>query len=403
MGKLTALDVARIVEPGLYPDGDGLYLQVRHANARSWLFRYQLNGKAHYYGLGSASAISLKRARELAAEPRRLHAEGIDPLETKRAQRAAAAIDTVKLTTFKQCAESYIAAHEHTWKNVSHRQQWRSTLETTVYPVIGDLPVRDVNTELVLQILRPIWNTTPETASRIRGRIETILNAAKATGLRSGENPAQWKGHLQNLLPKPRDVRGVEHHAALPYREIPKFMRSLRSRQGIAARALELAILTATRRAEVLGARWSEINFDQRVWTIPATRMKARKEHRVPLGNAAIALLRPLFDVRGGEFVFPGLSGRRLSDSAMLKLLEMMGRRDLTVHGFRSTFRDWSAETTAFPNEVVEMALAHAINNAVEKAYRRGDLFEKRARLMGAWSEYCSQAPTTAEVVPIRK
>src|SRR5262245_45143367 len=397
MGKLTALKVDRLTKPGLYGDGDGLYLQVSH-NGKSWIYRYRINGRGRYLGVGSATAIGLKRARELAAEPRRLHAEGIDPIEAKRAQRAAAAVNAAKLVTFRQCAESYITAHEHTWKSATHRQQWRSTLESFVYPLIGNFPVKDVDTSLVLKVLQPIWNERPETASRIRGRIETILNAAKSAGLRLGENPAMWKGHLQNLLPKPRAVRKVEHYAALPYREMPAFMQSLRGRQGLGARALEFAILTAARRGEVLGARWDEIDFDSRVWTVPAVRMKAGREHKVPLSKGAIAVLRPLHAVRSSDFVFAGMRGGGLSNSAMLKLLELMGRGDLAVHGFRSTFRDWAAEQTSFASEVVEMALAHTIANKVEAAYRRGDLFEKRARLMAAWSDYCGQAPASGAV-----
>jgi integrase len=398
MGKLTALKVGRITKPGLHSDGSGLYLQVTPNGTRSWIFRYQINGRARYMGLGSASAIPLARARELTVEPRRLCAEKIDPLETRRAQR----LETAPAVTFREVAEDYLKAHEATW-NAVHRRQWRSTLEAAVYPAIGDTPVKDVDTPAVMKVLRPLWNSTPETASRIRGRIETILSAAKATGLRTGENPAAWRGHLQNLLPKPRAVKKVEHHKALPYRGLPDFMALLRGRPSISARALEFTILTATRRSEVLGARWDEVNFEERVWTIPASRMKGRKEHRVPLSDAALSLLRHLYEVRSNEYVFPGQTAQRLSDASMLKLLEIMGRRDLTIHGFRSTFRDWAAEQTSYPSDVVEMALAHLVGSAVERAYRRGDLFEKRARLMAAWSDYCAQAPTSSVVVPIRK
>jgi integrase len=398
MGKLTALKVGRITKPGLHSDGSGLYLQVTPNGTRSWIFRYQINGRARYMGLGSASAITLARARELTVEPRRLCAEKIDPLETRRAQR----LETAPAVTFREVAEDYLKAHEATW-NVVHRRQWRSTLEAAVYPAIGDTPVKDVDTPAVMKVLRPLWNSTPETASRIRGRIETILSAAKATGLRTGENPAVWRGHLQNLLPKPRAVKKVEHHKALPYRGLPDFMALLRSRPSISARALEFTILTATRRSEVLGARWDEVNFEEHVWTIPASRMKGRKEHRVPLSDAALSLLRHLYEVRSNEYVFPGQTAQRLSDASMLKLLEIMGRRDLTIHGFRSTFRDWAAEQTSYPSDVVEMALAHQVGSAVERAYRRGDLFEKRARLMAAWADFCAQAPASSVVVPIRK
>jgi integrase len=401
--KLTALKVDRTTKPGLHGDGDGLYLQVTPVGTKSWIFRFTLNGKTRSMGLGSVKAISLKRARELAAEPRRLRAEGVDPLEAKRARRAATAVEVAKLVTFKQCAENYVAAHEHTWRSEPHRRQWRSSLERLVYPVIGSLPARDIDTPLVLRVLQPIWNEKPESASRVRGRIETVLNAAKAGGLRSGENPAAWGGHLENLLPAPRKLRQVEHLAALPYPEVCTFMQSLRSRQGFGARALEFAILTAARKGEVISATWSEINFDERTWTIPSSRMKAGKEHRVPLSDAATVILRPLHAVRSNEFVFPGLTGRRLSASAMPSLLRLMKRTDLTVHGFRSTFKDWASEQTSFANEVVEMALAHTVGSAVERAYRRGDLFDRRRQLMDAWARYCEQPVATGEVVAIRK
>ncbi|HSR77255.1 MAG TPA: integrase arm-type DNA-binding domain-containing protein [Xanthobacteraceae bacterium] len=402
MGKLTALDVARAIKPGMYGDGDGLWLQVKHANAKSWVLRYHLNGRDRYLGLGSASVITLKRARELAVEPRRLCAEGIDPIDTKRAQHAAAATNAARAVSFKQCAENYIAAHEQSWKSEVHRRQWRTSMEQGVYPVIGNLPVRDIDTPLVLKVLHPIWNTKPESASRIRGRIETVLNAAKSAGLRSGENPATWRGHLQNLLPKPQKVRQTAHHPVLPYRDLPAFMQALRLRQGFGARALELTILTAARTAEVLGAQWSEIDFNLRVWAVPATRTKTGKEHRVPLAPCAIDLLQSLNN-GNSEFVFPGNLGKSLSAAAMPKVLELMGRTDITVHGFRSTFRDWAAETTAFPHEVVEMALAHTVGTAVERAYRRSDLFERRARLMDEWARFCEQPRASADVVPIRK
>jgi integrase len=403
MGKLTAIQVARAATPGMYSDGQGLYLQVTHAGAKSWIYRYQLHGKQHYLGLGSASAITLKRARELLAEPRRLRAEGIDPVETRRAQRSAARLAAAKGVTFRQCAESYFATHEHAWKSEVHRQQWRTSVQTDAYPALGSLSVQDIDTSLVLEVLRPIWKAKPVSANRLRSRIENILDAAKSADLRTGDNPARWAGHLENLLPSPRKMRSVEHYAALPYRDIPGFMIALRTRDGLSARALELAVLTATRASEVVGARWNEVDFDQRTWTISAARMKAGKEHKIPLSACAAELLRDLHAVRSGDFVFPGRSGKGISTAAMLKTLAAMGRSDLTVHGFRSTFRDWAAERTAFPNEVVEMALAHAIKGAVEAAYRRGDLFEKRARVMTAWSEFCAQALTSDVVVPIRK
>jgi integrase len=405
MGKLNALKVDRLAKRGLHADGDGLYLQVgAHADAKSWIFRYRLNGKSRYLGLGSASAISLKRARELAAEPRRLVAEGIDPLDARRAQRATAAADAAKAVTFAQCAEAYARAREGSWRSIVHRAQWQNTLETYVYPVIGALPVQAVDTALVLKVLEPIWHSKPETASRVRGRIESILDAAKAREFRTGENPARWRGHLANLLPKPGDVRKSQHYAALGYRELPAFTQALRGRRGLGALALEFSILTAARRGEVLGAHWPEIDFEQRVWTIPGSRMKAGKEHKVPLSEPALAILRSLYAVRSSNttFVFPGKPGRSLSNTAMLALLGLMGRGDLTAHGFRSTFKDWASEQTAFSNEVTEMALAHTVGSAVERAYRRGDLFDKRRRLMDEWGRYCAAAPATGEVVGIR-
>ena len=393
MGKLTALGVARITKPGTYADGDGLYLQVVNGNARSWIYRYSLDGRARYYGLGSAKVISLRRARELAAEPRRLRAEGIDPLEHRRAQRQAARIQSVRGVTFRQCAEGYIAAHEHSWTNAAHREQWRTSLAMYVFPVVGDMPLQAIDTALVLRILQPIWNAKPETASRIRSRIKSILDAAKAQDLRTGENPARWKGHLANLLPAPAKVRKVEHHPALLYGELPAFMADLRGRPSISARCLEFTVLTAARRGEAIGARWSEIDLDAAVWTVPATRMKSRRAHRVPLAEPVIRLLRDLHAVRSSEHVFPGNKpDKPLTGSSVNKLLEMMDRRDITVHGFRSTFRDWAAEQTEFSYEVVEMALAHAVGSSVERAYRRTDLFEKRAKLMTAWAGYCASA-----------
>jgi integrase len=403
MPKLTALDVQRAVEPGLHGDGDNLYLQVSASGTKSWLFRYRLNGKARAMGLGSASAITLKRARELCAEPRRLVAEGVDPIDAKRAQRAAAAIETAVAVTFRQFAEGYIQLHQHSWRSDKHRQQWQASLTTDVYPVLGNVPVRDITTALVLKALQPIWTVKPEAASRTRGRIEAILNAAKAAGLRSGENPAQWKGHLEMLLPAPRKLRAARHFPALPYQELPAFMQDLRTRQSVGARALEFAVLTAARSNEVNQARWGEIDFDSRTWTIPSDRMKANKEHRVPLSDAALTMLRQLYDARTGEFVFSFTGGNPISSATMRMLMGIMGYGHVTQHGFRSTFRDWAAEQTSYSSEVIEMALAHTIVSKVEAAYRRGDLFEKRGRLMAAWGQYCEQTQATGDVIAIRK
>jgi integrase len=307
-------------------------------------------------------------------------------------------VDAAKAVTFQQAAERMMASHEAAWRNPKHRAQWRATLATYVYPTFGGLSVGAVDTGLVLRVLEPIWTAKPETASRVRGRIETVLDWAKARGYREGENPATWRGHLDKLLPNRRKVKRVEHHAAMPYAALPSFMGELGRREGVSARALEFAILTACRTGEVIGARWSEIEGD--VWTIPADRMKAGAEHRVPLSRAALDLLGNL--PREGEFVFiGGRAGRPLSNMAMLELVRGM-RPGLTVHGFRSTFRDWAAERTEFPNHVVEKALAHKVADKVEAAYRRGDLFDKRRSLMDAWAGFCGTSTTSAEVVAIR-
>jgi integrase len=331
--------------------------------------------------------------------------QGLDPLleRERKAAEAAAQAQAVKVasTTFKAVAERYIADNRDSWRNPKHRQQWDNTLSSYVYPVIGDLPVAEVGKAHVLQILEPIWKAKPETASRIRGRIETVIDAATARELRTGENPARWRGHLAHVLPKrSRLTRG--HHRALPYADLPAFVEKLRSRKAMAALALEFTILTAARTGEVIGATWDEIDFAKKVWTVPAHRMKAGKEHRIPLSPRAIEILEALKPT-GTPFVFAGERGGKLSGMAMAMLLRRMGT-DVTAHGFRSAFRDWAAECTAYPNEVCEAALAHTIGNRVEAAYRRGDLFDKRARLMTDWSGHCSKGDATgATVTPIRK
>jgi integrase len=305
-------------------------------------------------------------------------------------------LDAVKAMTFDQCADAYITAHDPSWSNPKHRQQWRNTLRDHASPTIGDLAVSAIDTGLVLKVLEPLWASRPETASRLRGRIESVLDWAKVRGLRDGENPARWKGHLDHLLPARARVRKVKHHPALPYGEIDALVTLLRAQEGTAARALEFLILTAARGGEVIGATWHEIDMDAAVWTIPAERMKGGREHRVPLSDRALAILEGMRG-RDRELVFP------LSEKAMAMLLRRIGRNDVTVHGFRSTFRDWAAETTAYPNHVVELALAHAISNGVEAAYRRGDLFEKRRHLMDDWARYCATERTANGVTPIRE
>jgi integrase len=401
---LTARRVQTQTKPGLFGDGGGLYLQVAPTGAKTWIYRYQLAGKRRDMGLGSASAFSLAEARERAREARRLVADGIDPIETRNAKRMATALGNAKRMTFKECAESYIAANKAGWSNLKHAAQWPSSLDTYVYPVFGELPVDTIDTALVTMAIEPTWSTKPETASRVRGRIESVLDWAKVRGYRQGENPARWRGHLENLLPKKAKVRRVEHHAALPYSEIAAFMAELRQKQpSAAALGLEFAILTAARTGDVIGARWSEINSNDRLWTVPGERMKAGREHRVPLSDAALAVVEKMAAVRQGDFMFPGgKAGTPLNHASLLMVIRRrMARNDLTVHGFRSTFRDWAAERTNFPGEVAEMALAHIVSGKVEAAYRRGDLFEKRREIMAAWANF-ADGQQSLNVVPLR-
>jgi integrase len=405
MAKLTVRAVQAQKVPGFYADGDGLYLQVAPGGSRSWIYRYQREGRRREMGLGSLDAIGLAEAREKATAARRMLAAGADPIEARRTERSKAEVVVAKVVTFKDCADRYIAAHKTGWRNPKHRAQWTATLETYAYPHFGTLPVEAVDVGLVLQAVEPIWSTKPETAGRVRGRIESIIDWAKARGYRDGENPARWRGHLENLLPARSKVRRVNHHAALPYPEIGAFLVALREQEGVAARALEFTILTAARTGEALGARWDEIDIQERMWIIPAERMKASKEHRVPLSRRAVAILEEMAAIKLNEFVFPGWrteSNLPLSNMAMLMTLRRMGRGDLTVHGFRSTFRDWCAERTAFPAEVAELALAHAVGNKVEAAYRRGDQFEKRRQLADAWAAFCAAPAIAGDVVPIR-
>ncbi|MCJ2126677.1 tyrosine-type recombinase/integrase [Methylobacterium sp. J-077] len=389
-GKLTALGVTRLKTPGMYGDGGGLWLQVSGKGGKSWVFRYTLKGKSREMGLGPVSTFSLAEARDKALTCRKLTYEGIDPIEVRRGQRQNAAVEAAKAITFRTCAAGYIESHKAGWRNEKHAAQWTATLETYAYPVFGDLPVQSVDTGLVMQALGPIWATKPETAARVRGRIESVLDWATTNSYRRGENPARWKGHLANLLPKRSKVRKVEHHAALPFKQVPAFMALVAAQPGTAAKLMSFTILTAARTGEALGARWCEIDIESGIWTVPAERMKGGAEHRVPLSEPALAILAEMQGI-DAEFVFPGgRRGKPLSNMAMLVLLRRMERTDLTVHGFRSSFRDWASETTHFPSEVVEMALAHAIESKVEAAYRRGDLFEKRRELMMAWAAFCA-------------
>lgn len=393
--RLTALAASRLSKPGLHADGAGLYLRVGRNGSRSWTFRFMLNGKAREMGFGGLHEVSLADARKKAGDARLLLSEGQDPLiqrSLNEKRRAAAEKRTAaRSITFDQCAEAYIGAHEISWKNEKHRQQWRNTLATYVSPVFGNVPVQAVDTDHIVKAIEPIWSKKTETARRLRGRIEVILDWAKVRGFRNGENPAQWRGHLIHLLPGRTKVRPIKHHAALPHDQIPTFMAELRQAEGTAAAALEFLILTAARTGEVIYARWSEVDLRKRVWVVPAERMKGHREHRVPLSRAATVALTRIKQPRG-LYLFPGRApDKPLSNMALLMTLGRMNCGDITAHGFRSTFRDWAAERTNFPREVVETALAHSIESKTEAAYRRTDFFEKRRQLMDLWAEYCGK------------
>ena len=402
LNRLTAVEVRGISQKGMHHDGGGLYLQVSAAGARSWIFRFTLDGRAREMGLGPVHAIPLAEARKRAAECRRMRVDGIDPIEARSEHRGWKRLEAGKAMTFDACAAAYIAAHEASWRNAKHREQWRNTLSSYAGPVFGSLPVQSIDVGLVMKALEPIWHTKPETASRLRGRIEAVLDWATVRSYRKGDNPARWRGHLDKLLPARSKVHKVKHHPALPYNEMADFMAALRNQEGVAGRALEFLIMTATRTGEIIGARWDEVDLKVKIWVVPGARMKAGREHRVPLSAAAIAILEQMKDIRESEFVFAGgKKGKPLSNMAMLAVLKRMGRGELTAHGFRSTFRDWAAECANFPREVVEMALAHTIESKVEAAYRRGDLFQKRRQLMEAWARFCVTSGSRADVVLI--
>jgi integrase len=406
-GKLSALQVARIKEPGYYGDGGGLWLQVTVGSdgkpRKSWIYRFKkINGKhTREMGLGPLSLFGLQEARTKAVAAARLRYEGIDPIEARRAASAHAKVAAAKEITFRECAESFISSHQARWHNAKHAAQWGSTLETYAYSVFGPLPIGAIDTALVSRVIEPLWSTKPETASRLRGRIEAILDWAKMRGYRDGENPARWRGRLDKLLPPRSEVRRVKHHAALPYAEMPAFMQQLLGQSGGAARALEFTILTAARTGETIGARWSEINLLEKLWIVPGARMKAAKEHRVPLCARAVEIIEEMAELKVNNYVFPGQrANKALSNMAMLAVLKRMKRTDLTTHGFRSSFRDWAAEQTEFPAEVAELSLAHGVGNKVEAAYRRGDLFEKRRQLIDDWAEFCVSASMQPIAVP---
>ena len=403
LNRLSAVAVnTGISRRGMYHDGGGLYLQVSAGGAKSWIFRFMLDGRAREMGLGPVHAIPLAEARKRAAASRRMRLDGIDPIEARSAQRGQKKLEAAKAMTFDACATAYIAAHHTSWRNAKHRDQWRNTLTSYAGPVFGSLSAQSIDVGLVMKALEPIWQTKTETARRLRGRIEAVLDWATVRGYRKGENPARWRGHLDKLLPARSKVRKVEHHPALPYDELADFVAALRSQGGIASRALEFLILTAARTGEVIDARWDEVDLGEKTWIVPAARMKAGREHRVPLSAATVTVLEQMSEIRQSEFVFPGgRRGKPLSNMAMLAVLKRMERGDLTAHGFRSSFRDWAAERTNFPHEVAEMALAHTVGDKVEAAYRRGDLLQKRRQLMEAWARFCVTARSQADVVPI--
>jgi integrase len=398
---LTSKRIGKLSKPGRYrdPDTRGLYLQVGRTGTKSWLLRYELNGRERFHGLGSLDDFSLKEARERARAARQKIADGIDPIDARQAERAEKALAAAKALTFEEAARKYFDQHERKWRNDKHRAQFLSTLTTYVFPTIGKLPVSGIETGHVLRVLEPIWHEKTETANRVRGRIESILDWATVREYRTGANPARWRGHLGEVLPARSLIAKSAHHPALPYAEMPEFMAALMKREGVAARALEFTILTAARTGEVIGAQWSEIDFNTNTWTVPAGRMKSSKEHRVPLSERTVEILKALPFEKDNPFVFIGPRTRGLSNMAMASVLKRMDRHDITVHGFRSSFRDWAAERTNYPNHVVEQALAHVIGNKVEAAYRRGDLFDRRQRLMEDWSRYCTSEPEAGNVL----
>jgi integrase len=402
MGKIVGMKMARTLHrltdiaaksgkltPGRHSDGGGLYLSISPTGGKSWLFMWSRDGKRREMGMGGYPAVSLAKARAKAKDCRETVAENRDPIAEKKREAEP---------TFAECVEKFLASMETGWRNEKHRAQWRMTLGESYCASLQKKRVSTIGTDNILSVLTPVWNAKPETASRLRGRIERVLEFAKAKGWRTGDNPALWRGHLRGVLPaRKSETRG--HHAAMDYRQVPAFLERVRGLEAMAARALEFLILTAARSGEVLGAQWAEIDFDAAVWTVPAIRMKAKKLHRVPLSKAALAMLKPLYEARVSDFIFPGQkSAKPLSNMAMEMLLRRMKIDGATVHGFRSSFRDWAGEETHFAREVAEAALAHEVGNAVEKAYRRGDALEKRRALMEAWATYLA-ADVSSNVV----
>lgn len=407
--RLSALTVDRAKAPGYLHDGGGLYLQVTSAGRKSWIFRYSLAGRRPEMGLGPYPEISLAAARTAAAGARSLVKAGKDPIRERDAEIERQRLERARGVTWGEALPQFLAAHEGTWRNAKHRQQWRNTLDTYASPILGRLKMSAIDTAEVTKVLDPIWHTLPETASRVRGRIERVWDWAKVKGYCAGENPARWRGHLDKVYPAPGKVRKVKHHAAVAIDALPATYGRLTQSDGMAALALRFVILTAARAGEVTGAKWPEIDLEGKIWTVPPERMKARREHRVPLSSEAVAILTQQRECMHGDYVFPGWrDGRPLSIASLTKALKTAGRGSATVHGFRSTFKDWASERTETPNEVTEMALAHVIEDKVEAAYRRGELMTKRALLMGRWATFATSGRATATslegsvVVPIR-
>jgi integrase len=390
--RLTDRKIAATKAAARLADGDGLYLIVENETSKHWVFEYQLEGKRKYMGLGSVRVVSLAEARDEVAAYRKLKAKGADPLEHRKAERAAQALADANATTFEQAAIQYMDANRAGWDS-RHAQQWKSTLEQHAYPIIGDLSVQAVDMALVLKVVQPIWVTANVTATRVRGRIEKVLDWATTMKMRTGENPARWKGHLANTLPKPKKIHRVKSHASMPWKDVPAFMKEIAERTDVAAAALQFLILTAGRKNEVVQAKWDEVDLTEAAWTVPAERMKNGLPHRVPLSPSAIEILTRMRKQQINEFVFCATirGTKRISDAVMGKLLEDMGRGDVVPHGFRSSFRTWAGERTGFQREVIEKALAHTVGDETERAYDRGDLFEKRRKLMNAWADYCTK------------
>ncbi len=403
--KLNAKQVANLSEVGKYSDGDGLYLLITKHNSKSWLFRYQMNGKRREMGLGGFPTTTLAAARTKARDAREKIGAGVDPLTAKQASKAAQRAAQAKQKTFKQCANDYIALNEASWRNPKHRQQWHNTLKTYAFPAIGDLNVADIETIHITDILEPIWHSKTETATRVRGRIQRVLDYAKVKGLRDGENPARWDGHLKMMLPAPTKLKNVQHHKAMPYQEVPGLMLELEANKSVSSLALQFIILTACRSGEALGATWGEIDLNAKTWSIPASRMKAGQDHAVPLSYWALETIKKLPRIDNNPHLFAGQRHQRpISAAAIAKLLNKTTRKNATIHGFRSSFRDWAGEQTNFPRNDVERCLAHTLQDKTEAAYYRSNILEKRRKIMDAWAKQCARATAqTSSVIPIAR